>query len=74
MVILTPITISAVIFAGTNLFLFMTAIITMSLALVSNLAALPAKITITVFLFSIVVDIALVIASLSMGMSASNVF
>ena len=72
--ILTPITISAVIFAGTNLFLFMTALIAMSLALVSNLAAMPTKITIPVFLFSIIIDIAIVIASLSMGLSASNVF
>ena len=72
--ILTPITISAVIFAGSNLFLFITAIIAMSLALVTNLAAMPTKITIPVFFFSILMDVAIVIASCYMGFSTANVF
>ena len=72
--IITPITISAVIFAGTNLVLFMSAIIAMSLVVVTNLAAMPTKITIPVFFFSILLDIAIIIASFTMGLNAANVF
>jgi hypothetical protein len=45
----------------------MLAIIAMGMALVTNLAALPTKITIPVFLLSIIIDIAIVVASLSIG-------
>jgi hypothetical protein len=72
--ILTPITISAVIFAGSNLYLFIAALIAMTMVLVSNLAALPTKITIPVFFFSILMDVAIVIATLYMGLNSGNVF
>lgn len=50
--ILTPVTIMAVVFAGTNLVLFILALIAMAMTLVTNLAAMPTKITIPVFAFS----------------------
>jgi hypothetical protein len=72
--ILTPVTIMAVMLAGTNLTLFIVAMTAMGMALVTNLAALPTKITIPVFFLSILVDLALIIASLVTGMSLSNTF
>ena len=65
--ILTPLTIFAVVLAGTNLVLFMTAIVAMSMAVVTNLAAMPTKYTIPIFLFSILIDLGILIACLSMG-------
>ena len=72
--ILTPLTIFAVVLAGTNLVLFITAIVAMGIALVTNLAALPTKITIPAFIFSVVLDIAIVIACAVHGFNLSNTF
>src|SRR6476646_8165572 len=60
--ILTPLTIFAVILAGTNMVLFMAALVTMAMALVTNLAAMPTKYTIPIFLFTILVDLGIIIA------------
>jgi hypothetical protein len=64
--VLTPLTVMAVVFAGTNMFLFMLAIVAMGMALVTNLAAMPTKITIPVFILSIVIDIAIVFTCIGM--------
>src|SRR4051812_2875108 len=55
--IFTPLTVMTVLLAGTNLFLFMLAIVAMGLAVVTNLAALPTKITLPVFFLSLLIDI-----------------
>ena len=65
--VLAPITIFAVVLAGTNIALFMAAIVAMAMALVTNLAALPTKYTIPIFLFSILIDLGIVIACASIG-------
>jgi hypothetical protein len=65
--IITPLTIFAVIISGANIVLFMTAIVAMSMAVVTNLAALPTKYTIPIFLFSILIDLGILIACLSLG-------
>jgi hypothetical protein len=65
--VLTPLTVVAVLLDGASFPLMMLAIIAMGMALVTNLAALPTKITIPVFLLSIIIDIAIVVASLSIG-------
>ena len=62
--VLTPLTVMAVAFTGMNMFLFMAAIIAMGMALVTNLAAMPAKVTIPVFFLSVIIDVVIVIASL----------
>lgn len=64
--ILTPLTVMAVFLTGTNMFLFMLAIIAMGMALVTNLAAMPTKVTIPVLVASILMDIVIVISSLAM--------
>jgi len=72
--ILTPLTILAVLLAGTNIILFMLATMSMAMALVTNLAALPTRITIPIFLLSILIDLGIVIACISIGFHAGNAF
>lgn len=56
---LTPITVMATLIAGPNFFLFMTAMVAMGVALVTNLAAMPTNVVIPAFALSIVIDIAI---------------
>src|SRR5215218_2064649 len=72
--ILTPLTVMAVLLAGTNLYLFILAIVAMGMSLVTNLAAMPTKITIPVFILSILIDIAIVISSLAIGFDISKTY
>lgn len=60
--ILTPLTSMAVLYSGNSLLLFMLSIIAMSLALVTNLAAMPTKYTLPAFFLSIFIDLGIVIA------------
>jgi hypothetical protein len=72
--ILTPITIMAVLLAGTNLFLFVLALVAMGMSLVTNLAALPTRITIPVFILSILIDIVIIAATVVMGMDIAKTY
>src|SRR5688500_13197047 len=49
----TPITLFAVILSGTNFVFYMATLVAMAMAVVTNLAAMPTKVTIPVFFFSI---------------------
>ena len=60
---LTPLTVLAVVFAGNNMVLFMMAIAAMAMSLITNLAALPTKITIPVFALSVLIDLGILISS-----------
>lgn len=64
---LTPITLFAIILAGTNIVFFILALIAMGMALVTNLAAMPTKVTIPVFFLSIAIDIAIIISCVAIG-------
>lgn len=66
---LTPITVMATLFAGPNFFLFMTAMVAMGIALVTNLAAMPTKITIPAFALSVIMDIVILISCVVLAMS-----
>lgn len=68
----TPITLFAIIMSGNNIVFWMAAIIAMMMTLVTNLAALPTKITIPVFLLSILIDAAVIIACVSVGLDISR--
>src|SRR6476469_6706951 len=70
--ILTPLTVMAVLLAGSNLTLLILALVAMGMALVTNLAALPTRITIPVFFLSIVMDIVIVIIAATMGFDITN--
>ena len=60
--IFTPLTVVVVMFTGNLLPLFVLAIASMGMVLVTNLGALPTKITIPVFILSILIDLAIIIA------------
>jgi hypothetical protein len=72
--ILTPLTVMAVLLAGTNLYLFILALVAMGLSLVTNLAAMPTKVTIPVFILSILIDIAIIIATIFIGFDISGTY
>lgn len=60
----TPLTVMAVTLSGTNKLLVIPAIIAMEMTLVTNLATMPTKITIPVFLLGLAMDISIVIISM----------
>ena len=66
--ILVPLSIVAVMLAGNALALFMLVIISMGMSLVVNLAAMPTKITIPVFAFSVLIDLGVLIACAVIGL------
>jgi hypothetical protein len=60
--VITPITILFVAATGMNLALFITTMSAMGLALTTNLAAMPTKVTIPAFVLSVIIDVAVVVA------------
>jgi hypothetical protein len=72
--ILTPLTVMAVLLAGTNLILFMVTIVAMGISLVSNLAAMPTKITIPLFVLSIIIDLVVVGFALAHGLDIASTY
>ena len=67
----TPITLFAIVLSGTYFPFYIAALVAMGLAVVTNLAAMPTKVTIPVFFFSLLVDIAIIISCISMGFNLS---
>lgn len=72
--IITPLTVMAVLLAGTNLFLFVIAIVAMGMSLVTNLAAMPTKITIPVFALSVLIDLVIVGIALAHGFNIASTY
>jgi hypothetical protein len=72
--IITPLTVMAVLLEGTNLALFVLAIVAMGLSLVTNLAAMPTKITIPVFALSIMIDLVVVGIALAHGLDIASTY
>lgn len=64
---LTPITLFAIILSGANILLFVTALVAMGMALVTNLAAMPTKVTIPIFFLSILIDLSIIISCAIVG-------
>jgi hypothetical protein len=60
--LLTPITTLAIAFSGNSIILWALAIAAMGATLVSNLAAMPTRITIPVLFLSILIDMGIVIS------------
>ena len=64
--VLAPITVLAIALLGGNSMIFWGMLIGgMALSLIVNLAAMPTKITIPVFFFSILIDISIIIAAIA---------
>lgn len=72
--LLTPITLFAVVLSGSSLTLFMLAIAAMGMSLVTNLAAMPTKVTIPVFFLTVLIDLVVIGCSLALGfnLAAAN--
>ncbi len=63
--VLTPFTVIAITLGSNSIVLWGMAMAAIAMSLVSNLAAMPTKITIPVFFFSILVDLAVIGISLA---------
>ena len=72
--IITPLTIMAVLLAGTNLFLFILALAAMGATLVTNLAAMPTKVTLPVFVLSMIVDVAIIFSCVFIGLDIAKTY
>jgi len=59
---LTPITVMLTLFAGPNFFMFMAAMVSMGIVLVTNLAAMPTKVTIPAFALTVLTDLAIIVS------------
>ena len=72
--IITPLTIFAVVLAGNSLALFMTAVLAMAITLIVNLAAQPTKVTIPVFILTILIDLGVIAACAYSGFTPAVAF
>lgn len=70
----TPLALVAVMLSGVSVVLLALTVVTIFINLVVNLAAMPARVTIPVFVFSILIDIAVIIAAVSMGIDLAKAF
>ena len=70
--VFTPLTMFAIILSGNSMVFWMLAIIAMMMTLVSNLAAMPTKYTIPIFVFSVLIDAAIVVACAISGFHISG--
>jgi len=67
--VLAPITVLAITLGTNHMAYWGMAIGAMAVALVANLAAMPTKITIPVFFFSVLIDIVLIVINLAIFLS-----
>lgn len=72
--IVTPITLFAIILSGSNLVFFIAAIVAMMASLVTNLAALPTKITIPTFVLTILIDLIIIASCVVSGFDISGTY
>ncbi|MGQ0737894.1 MAG: hypothetical protein ACT4OJ_02435 [Bacteroidota bacterium] len=70
----TVITMAAIVFTGNHFILWPFAIAAMAACVVVNLAAMPTKITIPVFFFSLLVDLALIAICIANGFDISGTY
>ena len=68
--LITPLTVGIIMLTGNSMVLWAFAIAAMGMSLVTNLAALPTKITIPTFLFSILLDLGIIATCLSIWLQA----
>lgn len=67
--VITPLTLLFIMLAGNPAIMWPFAIAAMTMALVVNLAALPTKITIPIFFFSLLIDLFIIINCIAIGFS-----
>ena len=64
--VLAPLTLFMIFLNGTNIIFIALAIGAMAMSLISNLAAMPTRITIPVFFLSVLIDLVVIIISLAL--------
>ena len=69
--VLTPITLFAIVLSGNSMVFWSMAIAAMGMSLVTNLSAMPTKITIPVFFFSVLIDLVIIVNCIALGFSFS---
>ena len=67
--VLAPITVLTIALGGNNMVYWGIAISAMAMALVANLAAMPTRITIPVFFFSVLLDVVIIASNLVIFLS-----
>ncbi|MBS1920574.1 MAG: hypothetical protein JST17_10000 [Bacteroidetes bacterium] len=72
--VITIITILAIVYSGNHFIFWPFAIGAMSASVVSYLAALPTKVTIPIFFFSLLIDVLIIISCFINGFSDYSVF
>ena len=72
--VLTPITLFAIILSGNNMVFWSMAIAAMGMSLITNLAALPTKITIPVFFLSLMIDLMVIVNCIAIGFNISGTY
>ncbi|MEJ0105286.1 MAG: hypothetical protein WDO19_23205 [Bacteroidota bacterium] len=72
--IITPLTLISIIMSGNHMIYWFMAMTAMGASLVTNLAALPAKITIPVFFTSIAIDLFIVINCIAAGFNIAATY
>jgi hypothetical protein len=65
--VFTIITVTTILLTGNNFFFWPFAIAAMAMCLVSNLAAMPTKVTIPLFFISLFIDVVIIVACLTNG-------
>jgi hypothetical protein len=68
--IITPLTVLVIVFTANSMLAWAFAIAAMTMSLVTNLAALPTKITLPIFFLSLAIDTVVVISSIAAVFSA----
>jgi hypothetical protein len=72
--VLTPITLFAIILSGNNIFFWALTLAGMAMSLVTNLAALPTKITIPVFFLSVFIDFVIIVSCIAAGFNIAYTY
>lgn len=70
---LTILTMMAIVFSGNHFIFWPFAIAAMGLSLITNLAAMPTKITVPVFFLSVLIDVLIIISCVVIGFNASSI-
>jgi hypothetical protein len=71
---MTPITLFAIVLSGNNIFFWVLALAAMGASLVTNLAAMPTKVTIPVFFASILLDLTIIGLCLAHGFDIAGTY
>ena len=72
--IITIMTMLAIIYSGNHFVFWPFAIAAMSITVVSNLAAMPTKITIPIFFFSILIDLVIIACCIINGFNTAGIY